>query len=157
MDTLLTQVSGFFGAYWGMVLVAVVFAVYAVFQRGQAKQIILSLMLRVEKEAEALALATGDAKFAFVVEKGWELLPTGAKVFLPKVLFIELARTLYEQAKKYLLSLNDNLSEEKPKVLQPHDIALPSDPPPVNPIPIMPVATKTLPIEGKPADNTNIQ
>ncbi|MHB8125845.1 MAG: hypothetical protein ACYDEJ_09450 [Desulfitobacteriaceae bacterium] len=101
MNSFISAMSGFFFNYWVIVLIFVLFGAYWIFQRKKAEQILLGLMLRAEKEAEALLLQTGDQKFEWVIQKGWELLPEGARVFIPKLLFVEIAQTLYNKAKDY--------------------------------------------------------
>ena len=88
--------------YWGAIAVVLAFVVYAIFNWQNAKKIILGLMLQLEREAETLALATGDAKFQFVVDKGYQLLPQGARMFITPAMFESLAQSLYDGAKKYL-------------------------------------------------------
>lgn len=123
-------------SYWGVILVVLGFGVYTIFQRQNAKKIILSLMLRLEKEAETLALTTGDAKFQFVVDKGYQLLPQGARIFITPAMFKALAQTLYDEAKKYL---EKYLHTDEP-VLPP---VSPSEIPPVDPVQAVPVPTDT--------------
>jgi hypothetical protein len=89
--------------YWGIIVVVLGFGVYALFQRQNAKKIILGLMLQLEKEAETLALSTGDAKFQFLVDKGYQMLPQGARAFITPAMFQSLAQNLYDQAKKYIV------------------------------------------------------
>ena len=90
-------------SHWGVIAVVLCFMVYAIFHLQNAKKIILGLMLQLEKEAETLALSTGDAKFQFVVDKGYQLLPQGARVFITPAMFTSLAQGLYDSAKKYLV------------------------------------------------------
>jgi hypothetical protein len=89
--------------YWGVIAVVLGFGIYAIFQHQNAKKIILGLMLQLEKEAETLALATGDAKFQFLVDKGYQMLPQGARMFITPAMFRSLAQNLYDQAKKYIV------------------------------------------------------
>ena len=89
--------------YWGIITSGIGFVVYALFQRENAKKIILSIMLRLEKEAESLALQTGDDKLEFMLDKGYQLLPGSVRIFLPQVTFNELAKSLYDKAKGYLI------------------------------------------------------
>jgi|GEM_PF-2553599 len=89
--------------YWGLITVVLGFVVYGLFQRENAKKIILSLMLRLEKEAESLALETGDAKLQFMLDKGYQLLPAGVRMFISESTFDELATSLYNKAKSYLI------------------------------------------------------
>src|SRR3972149_7109801 len=88
--------------YWGLLSVGIGFIIYAIFQREQAKKIILSLMLRLEKESEALALKTGDDKLEFMLIKGYQLLPMQVRMFVSQTMFNTLAKTLYDKAKEYL-------------------------------------------------------
>ncbi|HBV85749.1 MAG TPA: hypothetical protein DEF42_03620 [Desulfosporosinus sp.] len=98
--------------YWGIILFALCFVIYLITQgRSKAKQIILSLMLRAEKEAEALLLKNEDQKFMFVVDYGYQLLPARVKLFITYKMFTEMANSLYASAKNYLTGLNKN----KPK------------------------------------------
>ncbi|SHN84723.1 hypothetical protein [Desulfitobacterium chlororespirans] len=109
METLL----GYAQDYWGLLLVVVVFIIYLISQgRAKAGQIVLSLMLRLEKQAEEYALQTGEEKFGFVVEKGYQLLPKYVRLVLSYGMFEELADKLYDEAKNYLSSLEKSLDEE---------------------------------------------
>jgi len=101
--------------YWGIIAVILGFGVYAIFQRQTTKKIILSLMLQLEKEAETLALATGDAKFQFLVDKGYQLLPQGARVFITPAMFTSLAQNLYDKAKSYLSLPKTEVPEKEDK------------------------------------------
>jgi len=98
-------------SYWGIIATILGFIVYAVFQRENAKKIILSIMLRLEKEAENLALETGDAKLEFISEKGYLLLPANVRLFITEASFKSLVKSLYDKAKQYLIVA-------KPKVVE---------------------------------------
>ena len=89
--------------YWGIIAVVFGFGGYALFQHDSAKKIILSLIIRIEKEAESLALNTGADKFQFLVERGYQLLPTPARLFITLPMFESLAQSLYNTAKLYLV------------------------------------------------------
>ncbi len=103
METALGYVQDF----WGLLLVVAAFIIYLVSQgRAKAGKILLSLMLRLEKQAEEYALQTGEEKFRFVVERGYQLLPEYIKMFITYRMFVELANELYEEAKSYLMSLD---------------------------------------------------
>ncbi len=104
---------GYVNQFWGLLLVMAVFIIYVISQgRAKAGKIVLSLMLRLEKQAEEYALQTGEEKFGFVVEKGYQLLPRYVRLVLSYKMFEELAGKLYEEAKNYLLSLEKPLDEE---------------------------------------------
>jgi len=88
--------------YWGIIAVVLFFGFYSIFHWQNAKKIILGLMFQLEKESVTLAISTGDAKFQFVVDKGYQLLPQGARIFITPAMFESLARSMYDQAKKYI-------------------------------------------------------
>ena len=71
-----------------------------------AEKLLLGLMLQVEKSAEALALQTGDEKFKYVCDKGYELMPSATKLLISKGVFINLAMQVYDKAKSYLKVLD---------------------------------------------------
>lgn len=96
------QVLVFLQSYWGIFAVGIGFGIYGLFERQKAKDTILSLMLQVEKNAETLALTTGDEKFQFVVDNGYQALPAVVKTVVTKEVFQTLARNLYDSAKSYL-------------------------------------------------------
>ncbi len=109
METALNHVQEF----WGLLLVAVAFIIYLISQgRAKSGQIVLSLMLRLEKHAEEYALQTGEEKFGFVVEKGYQLLPRYVRLVISYKMFEELADRLYNEAKNYLVSLEKPLDKE---------------------------------------------
>jgi len=113
LDVFLTTLQ----QYWGVILFVLCFVVYLITQgRSKATQIILSLMLRAEKESEALLLKTGDEKFMFVVDFGYQRLPAYVRAFITYTMFKDMANTLYASAKNYLLGLHD--AEPKPPAIQ---------------------------------------
>ncbi|AFM02396.1 hypothetical protein Desde_4135 [Desulfitobacterium dehalogenans ATCC 51507] len=97
---------GYIQNFWGLLLVVAVFIIYLIsLGRTKAGKIVLSLMLRLEKQAEEYALQTGEEKFGFVVEKGYQLLPKYVRLIFSYKMFVELADRLYDDAKNYLMSL----------------------------------------------------
>ncbi|WP_019851535.1 hypothetical protein [Desulfitobacterium sp. PCE1] len=104
METALGSIQNF----WGLLLVVAVFIIYLISQgKAKAGKIVLSLMLRLEKQAEEYALQTGEEKFGFVVEKGYQILPKYVRLIFSYNMFVELADRLYDEAKNYLLNLEE--------------------------------------------------
>lgn len=136
-------------AYWGVIAIVIVFGVYAIFNWQNAKKIILGLMLQLEREAETLALSTGDAKFQFVVDKGYQLLPQGARVFITPAMFTSLAQSLYDGAKKYLTKYIPE-PVTTPTIAPVIPVVVPADIP--TPAPVETLTTPTTPISTV-ADN----
>lgn len=98
--------------FWGIISAVLGFGVYAFFNLQSAKKIILSLMLQLEKQAETLALTTGDQKFDYLVTNGYQMLPQSARIFITPAMFKSLAQSLYDKAKKYL-NVKDSIADEK--------------------------------------------
>lgn len=88
--------------YWGILVVILGFSVFTIFQRQTAKKIILSLMLQIEKNAETLSLQTGETKFQFIVDKGYQLLPQSIRIFITPAMFTKMAQAIYDEAKGYV-------------------------------------------------------
>ncbi|AFQ45140.1 hypothetical protein [Desulfosporosinus meridiei] len=112
MDVILAYLQN----YWGIILFVIGFITFLVTQgKAEAAQIILSLMLRAEKEAECLVLKNGDEKFSFVVDYGYRLLPRTARLFITYTMFSDMAKIFYASAKNYLLGIKNSDENQKPK------------------------------------------
>lgn len=114
MDVILSYLQN----YWGAILfiMGFVFVTFLVTRgKAEAAQIILSLMLRAEKEAESLVLKNGDEKFSFVVDYGYQLLPRTARLLITYVMFEDMAKLLYASAKNYLSRIDTTDENQKPK------------------------------------------
>lgn len=102
--------------YWGFCLWAIgLVIILATRGKAEAAQIILSLMLRVEKEAESLLLQNGDEKFTYVVEYGYRILPKSARLLISYEMFENMANRIYVRAKSYLSKSNAIQYEAKTK------------------------------------------
>jgi hypothetical protein len=93
--------------YWGVGAVAVGAGIYFVTHKSiaisYAKTKISKLMLAAEKAAEQLVLNTGSEKFDWVVDKGYDLLPSAVRIFISKPLFKSLVQELFDEAKAFAL------------------------------------------------------
>lgn len=88
--------------YWGLAVAFVIGAAYVATHRttalAYAKKRAIALMLTAEKRAEALILADGPAKFAWVVDKGYDMLPAAVRLFVSKPLFKTIVQALFDEA-----------------------------------------------------------
>lgn len=100
------DLSAFFAAYWALIILVMGFVVYLIVARAKAKQLILGLMLQVEKNAEAYLLANGDQMFGYVVTRAYPLLPPVLRLLISYDAFKLLAQKLYDEAKDHLLKGN---------------------------------------------------
>lgn len=106
MDTLLTNLITYFTnlvAYnWGLLVIAAVAVFYFVTHRKVAIAYAVSRiktgMLAAEKAAETLVLTNGQAKLAWVVDKGYDYLPAAVRLFVSKPLFAALIQREFNVA-----------------------------------------------------------
>ena len=119
-------VLGIIKDYWGVLILLVGALIFLVSQgKAKALQILLSLMLRAEKEAEEYLLQTGDEKFSWVVERGYQLLPKVVRLIITYGMFEQLAKSAYDKAKQYLLGLQSTDDKPKEKEIQERKITDP--------------------------------
>jgi hypothetical protein len=88
--------------YWGIILVVVLAALYAVFHYKQsyefAKKVAIKFIFIAEKKAEDFLLTNGPAKLAWVVDKGYDLMPAGVRLIISKPLFKMIVQQLFDAA-----------------------------------------------------------
>lgn len=96
--------------FWGFAAVFVAGILYMIIHRGaavsQAKKTAMTLMLGAEKRAEHLLLVTGQDKFNWVVDKGYDILPAALRMFISKPAFRNIVQELFDgsvqMAKQYV-------------------------------------------------------
>lgn len=141
MNSMSNLLMGTLTSYWGIIIVLIGYATLFIFQRKTAEKLLLGLMLQVEKSAEALALQTGDEKFKYVCDKGYELMPSAAKLLISKGVFINLAMQVYDKAKSYLKVLDITPSATAPEPATLPEIAVvPEEVVVADPVAVDPIA-----------------
>jgi hypothetical protein len=87
---------------WGIIVAFVIGVIYVITHYktsvAYARKKAVSLMLAAEKKAEDLLLTDGPAKFAWVVDKGYDLLPAAVRLFVSKPLFKTIVQALFDEA-----------------------------------------------------------
>ncbi|MFC0213756.1 hypothetical protein ACFFK0_15090 [Paenibacillus chartarius] len=129
---------------------------YLILHRGiamsQAKKTAMTLMLGAEKRAEQLILITGQDKFNWVVDKGYDMMPAALRMFISKPAFRTIVQDLFDNtvrmAKQYVEEVPGGMTAVNPAGTIPHEGTQPagmpnSGMPPVQPIP--PMAQLALP------------
>jgi hypothetical protein len=99
--------------YWGLLGSFAFGVLYLVMHRGlamsQAKKTAMTLMLAAEKKAEQLILITGQDKFNWVIDKGYDLMPAALRIFIGKPAFRMIVQELFDgtvrTAKQYIEEL----------------------------------------------------
>lgn len=94
----------FFTIYWPdvLILVAIVGALLYFYKAGKkdlVKKIILSLVVQAEK---TLGSGTGELKYAMVVERAYEVMPTILKLLITKKELDNLIEEAVQYMKNYL-------------------------------------------------------
>lgn len=88
--------------YWGLLVAFVVGAGYIATHYSAsiayAKKRAVALMLAAEKRAEELILTDGPAKFAWVVDKGYDYLPAAVRIIVSKPLFKTIVQAVFDEA-----------------------------------------------------------
>lgn len=98
----MSQILDLVSQYWGYGATAVVALGYYFTHRttaiAYAKSKIKLLMLSAEKYSEKLVLDNGQAKFNWVVDKGYNMLPAPVRMFVSYAMFKEIAQSLFDEA-----------------------------------------------------------
>jgi hypothetical protein len=98
----MSQILDFISNYWGFGATAVGALGYYFTHKASAtafaKSKIKLLMLSAEKYAEQLALDNGQAKFNWVVDKGYNMLPAPVRMFVSYPMFKQITQTLFDEA-----------------------------------------------------------
>ncbi len=99
---------GFLAANWALIVTAVVSIGWVVMHRktavNYAKTHARIFMLAAEKRAETLLLENGAAKFAWVVDRGYDILPAMVRIFISKPAFRAIVQALFDEAIKLAAS-----------------------------------------------------
>ena len=85
-----------------VILVMFALLLFAVFEWGKVKEMILSGALMAKKLAKDMILNSGQQQEDWVVERIYPFIPLPAKVFLSEAAFRKLVRYMYGKAKDYL-------------------------------------------------------
>lgn len=98
----MSQIIDFVINYWQYGLTVVGALSYYFTHRASAtayaKSKIKLLMLSAEKYAEQLMLDNGQAKFNWVVDKGYNMLPAPVRMFVSYAMFKAVAQSLFDDA-----------------------------------------------------------
>lgn len=95
---------------WRLIAAFIGGVLYLLTHRGlamsQARKTAMTLMLAAEKRAEQLILVTGQDKFDWVIDKGYDLMPAALRMFIGKPAFRSIVQDLFDgtvrMAKQYV-------------------------------------------------------
>lgn len=88
--------------YWAIVLIILAAAIYVPLHYRQslefAKKVAIKFIFVAEKKAETFLLTNGPAKLAWVVDKGYDLMPAPVRLIVSKPLFKVIVQQIYDAA-----------------------------------------------------------
>lgn len=88
---------------WRFIIAAILaLFVFALFEWGKVKEMVLSGALMAKKLAKDFILNSGQEQEDWVVNKIYPIIPLPARVFISEATFRKLVRYLYGKAKDYL-------------------------------------------------------
>ena len=82
-----------------VIIVAVAFLIWCIFDWQKAKTVIYQLMLLAKSKAKDAILSSGKDQEDWVVEQVWKYLPLKFKIFLSEETIRKIIRWLYMKAK----------------------------------------------------------
>lgn len=96
------QIQNFLTEYWGLISLFVGGICYAIthykLALSFAKNKAIVLMLSAEANSEKLALTTGQTKFSWVLNHGYDLLPSVVRLVISKPTFSIIVQDLFDKA-----------------------------------------------------------
>ncbi|KIL36267.1 hypothetical protein SD70_31770 [Gordoniibacillus kamchatkensis] len=86
---------------------------------SQAKKMAMTLMLGAEKRAEQLILVTGQDKFNWVIDKGYDLMPAWLRMFIGKPAFRKIVQELFDNTVRIAKQYVDERAAMRPGKMSP--------------------------------------
>ena len=97
----MAEVLQFIGSWWGL-LIAVLFLVgYAIYDWGKTRKLIASMIFHAEERARELMLENGEAKFNWVKENTYPMLPKWIKFLLTEDMYKALIQKVFDELKEW--------------------------------------------------------
>ena len=94
---MLETILEFVISWWGLIALVVIFALKLIFDYEATLKRIRELIFLAEEHARKEALKTGQEKFEWVKEQGYQYLPATLKLFLSKELFGLLVQAVFDK------------------------------------------------------------
>ncbi|MDI6840423.1 MAG: hypothetical protein QMD71_06230 [bacterium] len=88
-------------SWWGLVVVVVAIAIYAIYDFSKAKKIIASMIFQAEERARGLALISGKTKFNWVKNNTYHLLPKWLRFVLSEEMYQALIQKVFDELKAW--------------------------------------------------------
>lgn len=105
-------------SYWGTIIIFVCGIIYVILHFNASKSIAkkkaIELIFLVEKKAEEFALTQGKEKLKWVVENGYNYLPSYVRIFISKPMF----GLIVQEAFDTIIGLTEKHRIDKPAETQ---------------------------------------
>lgn len=97
---------GFLQQWWGLIAMAIIAVLYAIFNWQGFKKKVVELIFIAEETAREKALQTGQEKFEWVAENGYQFVPLWAKLFVSETAFRKIVQAVFDQIFKWATEQN---------------------------------------------------
>mgnify|MGYP001302758394 FL=1 len=97
----MAEVLQFIGSWWGLVVAVILLVGYAIYDWGRARKLIASMIFHAEERARELMLENGEAKFNWVKENTYPMLPKWVKFLLTEDMYKALIQKVFDELKEW--------------------------------------------------------
>lgn len=97
----MTEVLEFAAQWWGLIGVVLIIALKFIFDRKNMVEKTVELIYLAEEKAKQCVLNTGEEKFQWVVENGYQYLPATVKLFISKALYAVIVQEIFDRIKEW--------------------------------------------------------
>lgn len=97
----MAEVLQFIGSWWGLLIVVLFLIGYAIYDWGKARKLIASMIFHAEERARELVLENGEAKFNWVKENTYPMLPKWIRFLLTEDMYKALIQKVFDELKEW--------------------------------------------------------
>ena len=100
----MAEVLQFIDSWWGLLTVVLFLIGYAIYDWRKARKLIASMIFHAEERAKELVLENGEAKFNWVKENTYPMLPKWMRLFLTQNMYRALIQKVFDELKKWAIT-----------------------------------------------------
>lgn len=98
------QIIDFVFSYWGLIGLVALFILEFFREREVAKARVKELIFLAEEKAQKKVLKSGQQKFDWVVEQGYQYLPPIVQLFMTKEAYQLLVQSIFDRIKAWAIN-----------------------------------------------------
>ncbi len=87
--------------WWGLIGFAIIVVLKFVYDRKNMVEKIVELIFLAEEKAKKHVLKTGEEKFQWVIENGYQYLPTALKPFISREFYAVIVQAVFDRIVKW--------------------------------------------------------